>query len=49
MRTEDIDTIIRDDELVNDFEFGIRISRAVFIEDIRHYAAKKMLIYSGTC
>ena len=47
MKEEDIDNIIRDDELVNDFEFGTRIFRAVLSEDISNYSSKRLLIYSG--
>jgi hypothetical protein len=44
---EDFGNIIRDDELVSDFEFGSRIRKATLIEDIRYTPKKKWLIYSG--
>lgn len=47
MKEEDIDNIIRDDELINDFEFGTRIFRAALSEDTYTYSSKKLLIYSG--
>jgi hypothetical protein len=47
MIKEDIYTIIGDDELVNDFEFGIRMFRAIHTEDVSSHATRKCLIYSG--
>jgi hypothetical protein len=44
---EDFNDIIRDDELVSDFEFGSRIRFATLLEDVRNFPEKKGLIYSG--
>jgi hypothetical protein len=45
MKEQEIHNIIRDDELVSDFEFGLRIFG--LIEEVRLYSSKQMLIYSG--
>ncbi len=41
-----IDTI-RDDELINDYEFGKRIYLTGLIEDMQDFSGKKSLIFSG--
>jgi hypothetical protein len=44
---KDFGDIIRDDELVSDFEFRNRILIATLIEDARELPGEKWMIYSG--
>ena len=42
-----IGDIIRDDELINDYEFEMRIYLTGLIEGIKEFSGKESLIFSG--
>ncbi len=46
-RNDKMKEVILDDELINDYEFGVRVYLVGLVEDIQEFSGKKSLIFSG--